>query len=135
MTGPHIGPHRGAHGRSRRGRSIAYHLTPAAAWASGDPGEPFRPASLDTEGFVHLTHRMDDLLAVADLFYRDEPGSHVVLTIDLGRLDAPWQYDGDSRYPHVYGSLDRASIVEVRSMVRDASGRFLGASELPAARP
>lgn len=109
-------------------RSIAYHLVPESAWASSDPAESFRPASLQTEGFVHLTHRMDDLLEVAELFYRDEPGPHVVLTVDLARVDAPWRYDGDARYPHVYGPLGRASIVEVRTMVRDASGRFVGAT-------
>ncbi len=87
---------------------------------------PFRPASLDREGFVHLTHALPDLVDVANALYRDEPGPHLVLTIELDRLSAPWRYDGDARYPHVYGPLDRAAITMVRPIRRDAAGGFIG---------
>lgn len=105
--------------------AVAFHLVPADAWRSAPAGEPFRPASLATEGFVHLTHRMADLVDVANAFYRDEAGPHVVLTVALGRLSSPWRYDGDARYPHVYGPLDRRAITEVRAITRDAEGAFL----------
>ncbi len=108
----------------RRGPT-AYHLAPAAAWASTPEDEPFRPASLATEGFVHLTHWMTDLLDVANALYRSEDGAHVVITVDLGSLTVPWRYDGDDRYPHAYGPLDRIAIVEVRPIERDSDGRFL----------
>ena len=104
---------------------IAYHLVPAAAWDPAPEDRPFVPASLGTEGFVHLTHRLSDLMDVANAFYRDEPGPHLVLTIALDRLLAPWRYDGDERYPHVYGPLDRAAITAVRPIRRDAGGAFL----------
>jgi uncharacterized protein (DUF952 family) len=104
---------------------IAYHLVPADRWLAAREGVPFRPATLETEGFVHLTHRMADLVDVANAFYRDEAGPHVVLTIALRWLIAPWRYDGDERFPHVYGPLDRRAITEVRSIQRDASGAFL----------
>ena len=68
---------------------------------------------------------MADLVEVANLFYRDEPGPHVVLTVDLARAGSPWRYDGDVRYPHVYGPLDRAAVVRVRAMVRDDAGSFV----------
>lgn len=104
---------------------IAYHLVPTAAWTDAPEDEPFRPSSLAAEGFVHLTHRMSDLVEVANALYRGEPGPHLVLTVALGRLSAPWRYDGDERYPHVYGPLDRAAITRVRPMARDATGAFL----------
>jgi uncharacterized protein (DUF952 family) len=104
---------------------IAYHLVPAAAWDAAPADRPFHPASLDTEGFVHLTHRMADLVDVANGLYRDEPGPHLVLTIALDLLNVPWRYDGDARYPHVYGPLDRAAITEVRPIPRDAAGAFV----------
>ena len=104
---------------------IAYHLTPVEAWAAAPDGDPFRAASLEDEGFVHLTHRMADLVAVANTFYRDDPRPHVVLTIDLASLDAPWRYDGDERYPHVYGPIDRPAIGEVRPIPRSPDGEFL----------
>jgi uncharacterized protein (DUF952 family) len=49
----------------------------------------------------------------------------VVLTIVLDRLSSPWRYDGDERYPHVYGPLDRDAITEVRPIPRAADGTFL----------
>ena len=104
---------------------MAYHLAPATAWADTPDGEPFRPSSLETEGFVHLTHRMSDLVDVANGLYRHEAGTHLVLTIALRWLGAPWRYDGDERYPHVYGPLDRRAITEVRPIARDAQGAFL----------
>ena len=104
---------------------IAYHLVPAAAWDAAPLNRPFRPASLQTEGFVHLTHRMADLVDVANMLYRDEPGPHLVLTIALDQLSAPWRYDGDERYPHVCGPLDRTAITQVRPIERDAFGAFL----------
>jgi uncharacterized protein (DUF952 family) len=104
---------------------IAYHLAPATAWSDTREGEPFRPMSLETDGFVHLTHRMSDLVDVANSLYRHDPGPHVVLTIALWWLSAPWHYDGDDRYPHVYGPLDRRAITEVRPIARDAQGAFL----------
>jgi uncharacterized protein (DUF952 family) len=105
--------------------AIAYHLAAAAAWETTPPGQPFRAASLGVEGFIHLTHRMPDLVEVANAFYRDEAGPHVVLTVRLGRLTSPWRYDGDERYPHVYGPLDREAITDVRSIARAADGTFL----------
>ena len=104
--------------------SIAYHLVPAEAWRAPPADQAFHPASLGTDGFVHLTHRMADLVDVANAFYRDEPGPHVVLTIDLPSLTSPWRYDGDERYPHVYGPLDRTAITDVRPMGRAADGTF-----------
>ena len=104
---------------------IAYHLVPAARWGQTPAGDPFRPASLEAEGFVHLTHRMADLVDIANELYRHEPGPHVVLTIALRWLRSPWRYDGDERFPHVYGPLDRAAITEVRPIERSASGEFL----------
>jgi uncharacterized protein (DUF952 family) len=104
---------------------LAYHLVVSAAWEATPAEAPFRAASLDTEGFIHLTHRMGDLVEVANTFYRDAPGDHVVLTIALDALTSPWRYDGDARYPHVYGPLDRAAITEVRPIDRAADGAFL----------
>ncbi len=104
---------------------MAYHLVATVTWTAAPLDEPFRPTSLDAEGFVHLTHHMADLVDVANDLYRHESGPHVVLTIALRWLSTPWRYDGDDRYPHVYGPLDRRAITEVRSIARDMAGAFL----------
>jgi uncharacterized protein (DUF952 family) len=110
---------------SRVNNPVAYHLIPAATWAGADPTVPLHPASLDDEGFVHLTHRMTDLVEVANALYPNDPRPHVVLTVRLASLTSPWRYDGDERYPHIYGPLDRGAITEVRPIPRTADGTFL----------
>jgi uncharacterized protein (DUF952 family) len=104
---------------------VAYHLLPAEIWDAADPSAPLRVPSLETDGFVHLTHRMTDLVEVANAFYRDDPGLHVVLTVRLASLTSAWRYDGDDRFPHVYGRLDRGAITEVRPIDRADDGTFL----------
>ena len=104
---------------------IAYHLMAAAAWEATPADTPFSAASLATEGFIHLTRALPDLVEVANAFYRGEVGPHVVLTVRLGLLRSQWRYDGDERYPHVYGPLDREAIAEVRPIARAADGTFL----------
>lgn len=108
----------------------AVHLVPADVWRATPAAAPFRAASLDDEGFVHLTHTGDDLVEVANAFYRDRPGDFVVLTIALDRLTAPWRYDGDERFPHVYGPLDRQAVVGVVPILRAPDGTFLHMQDL-----
>ncbi len=103
----------------------ALHLIPEADWQAAPATDPLRPASLRTEGFVHLTHGPADLIDVANVFYRSVPGPHVVLTVNLAALTVPWRYDGDERFPHVYGPIDRAAIVDVRPIRRRPDGEFL----------
>lgn len=102
----------------------ALHLTPAETWAAAPADRPFAPASLETEGFVHLTHTETELLAAGDRHLRMDPRPYVALLVDLGRLTVPWRYDGDDRFPHAYGPLDRGAITEVRGVRRDADGTF-----------
>jgi predicted Zn-dependent protease with MMP-like domain/uncharacterized protein (DUF952 family) len=103
---------------------LAYHLMLASDWDTAPADAPLRRPSLDHEGFIHLTHGLDQMSWVADQFYRDVPGPHVVLTVALDRLTAPWRYDGDERFPHVYGPIERSAIVSVRPVGRNPDGTY-----------
>jgi uncharacterized protein (DUF952 family) len=112
---------------SARSRTDALHLTPRAqwqAWRDGPAEAPFAAESLATEGFIHLTHDPEVLVGVANEFYRGDPAPYVVLRIDLAALSSPWRYDGDARFPHAYGPLDRAAIGRVGTVERAADGTF-----------
>ena len=102
----------------------AYHLTPVETWAASPPSAPFAPDSLGTEGFVHLTHAEAEVLAAGDRYYRHDARPYVALLVDLDRLTVPWRYDGDPRFPHAYGPLDRDAIVGVHEVRRSAEGGF-----------
>jgi uncharacterized protein (DUF952 family) len=106
--------------------TVTFHLTPAEWWAAADPAAPLRAPSLDDEGFIHCTTGADELVATANRHYRDDPRSFVVLTVALDRVSAPWRVD-DPRgiYPHVFGPIDRAAILDVGPILRAADGTFL----------
>jgi uncharacterized protein (DUF952 family) len=105
---------------------VTLHLVPADDWPAHAAGRPIAPPSLEVEGFVHCTDGDDEMVAVANRFYRDDPRAFLVLTVDLDRAGSPWRFDEPgARYPHVYGPIDPAAVTAVRPAPRDADGRFL----------
>lgn len=102
------------------------HLVPEPVWRAHDPARPYLPAAWEQDGFVHCTDGDDEMLAVANRFYADDPRPFLLLTVDLDRNGSPWRFDDpERRYPHVYGPLDPAAVSAVRAMVRDQRGRFV----------
>ena len=65
------------------------------------------------------------MLATANRFYRSDPAPFLLLTLDLDLAGSPWRFDDPSGiYPHVYGPIDPASVLEVRRFRRDPDGSF-----------
>ncbi|MGE3809338.1 MAG: DUF952 domain-containing protein, partial [Gemmataceae bacterium] len=63
---------------------------------------------------------------VANLFYADQQDL-VVLAIDPGKLSSAVKYETietGARFPHVYGPIERAAVVEVQPLLRDGQGRW-----------
>ena len=103
------------------------HLVPEATWEAHDPGSPYLPAAYPADGFVHCTDGDDEMVAVANRFYGDDPHPFLLLTLDLDRTGSPWRFDDpEQRYPHVYGPIDPESVLDVRRILRDTDGRFFG---------
>ena len=103
------------------------HLVPEEAWAAHDPASPYLPAAYPQDGFVHCTDGDPEMVVVANRFYRGDPRDFLLLTLDLDRTGSPWRFDDpERRYPHVYGPIDPACVMEVRRMLRDADGTFVG---------
>ena len=108
-----------------------YHLAPAARWRDWPAGTPYQPAEYDADGFVHCTSGDEMMLKVANTVYRSTPGDFVLLVIDPQQLSAPlkWERSTDAlaaMFPHIYGPIDRAAIVEARPVNRATDGTFLG---------
>ena len=55
---------------------------------------------------------------VFDRYYPTCGEPLVLLTIDTDRLDVPWREDevGDDTFPHIYGPLSPAAVVEVQPL-------------------
>ena len=106
---------------------LTLHLVPGDTWDEHDSGVPYVPAAYAQDGFVHCTDGDAEMVVVANRFYAADLRSFLLLTIDLERTGSPWRFDDPGeRYPHVYGPIDPASVVEVRRMARSDDGAFIG---------
>jgi len=115
-----------------------YHLAPAGRWRDWPAEQAYLPAEYAADGFIHCTSGDELMLSIANRFYRDTSGEFVLLVIDPARLSAPLRWEAPAPpagnagpdlaplFPHIYGPIDRAAIVEVRTVRRAADGTFLG---------
>jgi uncharacterized protein (DUF952 family) len=109
--------------------TTAYHLAPEAWYRAQPPDAPYLPEAFGADGFVHLTHGLDEVLAAGNRYYLADVRPYLLLTVELDQLaaDTPVRYDDpERRFPHAYGALDRAAIARVQRVERDADGRFTG---------
>lgn len=104
--------------------SLLLHIAPLRDWEEARSIGVYTPASLRTEGFIHLSSA-SQVIAVANAFYRDQPNL-VLLVIDGDKLtselkweapahptaDAPPPSDSD-QFPHLYGPLNIDAVVRV----------------------
>ncbi len=93
---------------------MLFHLTTRTEWDRARAAGEHAPASLAREWFIHLSTEAQ-WPGVRGRFYATTPDL-LLLVIDPSQLRHEVRYelaDGD-RYPHLYGALDVAAVVEVR---------------------
>lgn len=78
------------------------------AWQAQPAGEPLRPASLTSEGFIHCTAGDDLMLTVANLFYKGQTDDFLVLEIDEGKVTAPVKWEAPAPMPNEQKPQDAA---------------------------
>ena len=99
-----------------------FHITTHEMWAAALRAGVFHPPSLDTEHFIHLSDERQ-WLATANRFFRDRTDL-VLLSIREDRLASPLRWepaDGDS-FPHLYGPLELAAVVDAVALPVAADG-------------
>jgi uncharacterized protein (DUF952 family) len=107
-----------------------YHLALRDEWESAlRDGEHYRRStlgrSLDEVGYIHCSfpHQVQP---VADMAYK---GRHdvVLLAIARSKLESEVRVEalaGGEQYPHVYGPLPLAAVIDVRPVPLGADGRL-----------
>ena len=78
-----------------------FHIVDRDVWAAAVERGEYRPASLDTEGFVHFSFA-DQVRATADSYYRGIPNLFVV-AVDRAALASDVKIENG--FPHVYGAI------------------------------
>ncbi|MGW1030275.1 DUF952 domain-containing protein [Streptomyces sp. NPDC002577] len=116
------------------------HVVPLAEWNSA-PEQPYSPASLEEDGFVHCSPDEETTLAIVNAFYRSAPRPLLTLDLDEDRLTATTEWEAaapapppgvaeDVLFPHVFGPLNRDAVVRVREVQWDEGGRAIGLEEV-----
>lgn len=114
-----------------------YHLVPAQYYKAQPADQPYRPEPFDQEGFIHCTAGLPLLVKIANMYFVSLPDDLLVLEIDSARLDAPLKFeapispsgeksthDPEVLFPHIYGPLNRAAIINIFSLARDETGQW-----------
>jgi glutathione S-transferase len=107
-----------------------YHIAAAADWARAQRDGQYtmstRGRTLADEGFIHASAAAQVTL-VANTFYQGEPDL-LLLVIDPARVDSEIRYEhvpGQALpYPHIYGPLNLAAVVQARPFPPDPNGQF-----------
>jgi uncharacterized protein (DUF952 family) len=108
---------------------LLVHLCSLAEWDQARSGGELRPDSLDQVGFVHLSAQHQVHLPANRLFIGRV--DLVLLYLDPDRLGAPVRWESGVAcdpaamlFPHLYGPLPAAAVVDVRPYVPGPDGRF-----------
>ncbi len=101
-----------------------FHIVKRADWEVLDLNADYEPASLASEGFIHLSIARQ-LLASAKRYF--EPLDEV-LVVDISEtaIAANLRFDQvrNERFPHLYGSLPRSAVIEVVPLPANSLGEF-----------
>lgn len=92
-----------------------FHIARSADNAHRDRNQDYRCASLDTEGFIHCCDQRQ-LKGVVARYYSDVDDVQLMI-LDVEMLDAPLILEntvgGDELFPHVYGPINAACILDI----------------------
>ncbi len=95
---------------------LIYHVVEASEWARQENQPVYRAASLETEGFIHLSTK-EQVTGVLDRYYRDVPNL-LMLHIDADKLVHELRYEqatNNEFFPHVYGPINKDAVVAIES--------------------
>ncbi|MEC8858304.1 MAG: DUF952 domain-containing protein [Chloroflexota bacterium] len=104
--------------------ALIFHLTYKDAWEAAWPTGEYAAQSLASEGFIHCSKDIPQLIKVAARLYPAE-AALLVLDVDLGKLKSPIKHEPSRSgeiYPHIYGKLNTDAVVRERALKVDADG-------------
>ena len=104
---------------------IILHICSHSAWDDAQIKGDYRAASIDIEGFIHCS-TPDQVVGTANLLFRGQQGL-VLLVIDADKVKAPIKFEDAGNghfFPHVYGPINLAAVMDVRKFAPEADGTF-----------
>ena len=108
-----------------------YHMALASRWNTWPANTPYLPEAYADDGFIHCTAGDALMIQVANRFYRSVPGTFLALVVETGLLTSRLEWEAPSPgdtlaplFPHIYGPINLAAIVDVKTMTRASDGTF-----------
>ncbi|MEM8505231.1 MAG: DUF952 domain-containing protein [Cyanobacteria bacterium P01_D01_bin.1] len=93
---------------------MLFHIVESIDWATAKACGTYAPASLQTEGFIHLSEAQQ-VVGTVERFYQGRRDL-LLLEIDPNCLQASLRYDqvaDHGIFPHLYGALNLEAVVKV----------------------
>jgi uncharacterized protein (DUF952 family) len=91
-----------------------YHITDSASWDAAQNQGEYHAASLETEGFIHLSEH-HQLKGVIERYFLNQTDL-VLLEIDHALLQAEVRYEVvpiHGTFPHLYGVLNLDAVIRI----------------------
>jgi uncharacterized protein (DUF952 family) len=96
---------------------MLYHLVRPADWARLGSGPTYAPDTYATEGFIHLS-TAEQVPGVLARYFRGVP-QVLNLHLDAAQISTQLRYEpstGGELFPHLYGPIPRAAIVQIEQL-------------------
>ncbi len=96
-----------------------YHVTTLKEWEQAKLNNEYLPLNYEQDGFIHCSIERQ-ISGVLDRFYEGQKGL-VKLKIEKSKVQRPvlfeLAHDMNELFPHIYGSLNIDSVVEVITLL------------------
>ena len=112
--------------------SSIYHLITLGQWELSRDKGTHEAETLATEGFIHCSATLEQLLRVANRLY-SERTDMLSLVIQTNRLTSHLKEEPSRSgeiYPHIYGPLNLDAVTEILEFIME-SGIFVAVKPLP----
>jgi uncharacterized protein (DUF952 family) len=111
---------------------LIYHVAAAHDWDQAQRDGEYRMStrgrSLAQEGFIHASTAAQ-VMPVANAVYGDDQRDLLLLVVDPARVTAEIRREPvpgwADPFPHIYGPLNAAAVIQAVPLERDAAGHFL----------
>ena len=106
--------------------TVIFHIATREAWDHALAEGNYRPEMFPIEGFIHCSTQ-EQVIQVANIRFRAQMGL-VLLAIDTDRVKAEVRNEnlegGQQLFPHIYGELSIAAVVQVSEFSPGPEGYF-----------
>lgn len=97
--------------------NLIYHIVSAADWAKQESLAAYEAASLQAEGFIHLSKK-EQVAGTLNRYYQHVPDL-VLLHVDTDKLTHRLVYElatNNESFPHLYGPLNKDAVVFIETL-------------------